>query len=276
MRVHLVQFDVAWEDREANLTLVQELLDGVSVAPGDLVALPEMFDSGFSLNVERTADSDGRTASFLAELSRSKSIAVYAGRTVRRADGMGLNRASVHDATGELLCEYDKLHPFSFGREPERFAAGDRVVVASWSSADARFRICPAVCYDLRFPELFRHGLAQGAEMFLVGANWPAERAAHWRALLVARAIENQAIVVGVNRVGADPHLQYAGGSMVVAPTGEALIEAGAAEGVFSASIDPQCVHAWREKFPAWRDVRPELLGLAGHGGDRPASSPGV
>jgi predicted amidohydrolase len=116
--------------------------------------------------------------------------------------------------------------------------------------------VCPAVCYDLRFPELFRRGLLAGAGAFAIGANWPAARAAHWRALLVARAIENQAFVLGVNRTGSDPHLVYAGGSIALGPKGEVLGELGATPGVLTVEIDPLAVREWRDTFPAWKDAR--------------------
>lgn len=121
---------------------------------------------------------------------------------------------------------------------------------------DCELMVCPAICYDLRFPELFRAGLALGAQAYALGANWPAERAHHWRALIIARAIENQAFVFAVNRVGCDPALEYAGGSLIVSPMGDVLAEGDDTVRVISAEISPGEVHAWREKFPAWRDGR--------------------
>jgi omega-amidase len=116
--------------------------------------------------------------------------------------------------------------------------------------------VCPAVCYDLRFPELFRIGLSKGAEAFAIGANWPEARQAHWRTLLIARAIENQAFVLGVNRTGSDPALRYAGGTIAVGPRGEVLGELEAEEGVLSTGVDVSEMRKWREVFPAWRDGR--------------------
>src|SRR5690606_21197988 len=112
------------------------------------------------------------------------------------------------------------------------------------------------VCYDLRFAELFRRGLKLGAEVYVIGANWPAARAAHWRTLLVARAIENQAVVLGVNRCGNDPHLAYAGGPIAVGPKGDILGELGEAPGILSVEVSPESIRDWREEFPAWRDAR--------------------
>ncbi|RMH24553.1 MAG: carbon-nitrogen family hydrolase [Planctomycetota bacterium] len=260
MRALLVQADIAWEDRDENHHRVREALEAVAPTDGDLIVLPEMFDSGFSLNVERTADDAGASRAFLADLARRRRSTVYAGLTIRREDGMGLNRAVVIGPDGAVLVEYDKLHPFSYGREPERFAPGQRgVVVCPWRAGEETLTLCPAVCYDLRFPELFRAGLGLGAEVYVIGANWPAARARHWRALLEARAIENQAFVIGVNRVGADPHLEYAGGSVALSPMGRVLVEAGDGPGVHVARIEPDEIRAWRAEFPAWRDRRGDL-----------------
>jgi predicted amidohydrolase len=228
------------------------MLSSAGVLPGDIVVLPEMFDTGFSFAIERTSDADDQTLHFLKQLSRELSCTIQGSRTVVREDGRGLNRATITGPTGEVLVEYDKVHLFSPGREPERFAGGDRVVTFAWAGLTA----CPAVCYDLRFPELFRRGLAMGAELFAIGANWPTAREAHRRALSIARAIENQAFVFSVNRCGRDPHLEYAGGSLAVSPRGEILAEAGDREQVVSVEIRPEDVREWRQSFSAWRDGR--------------------
>jgi len=266
MRAHLVQPDIVWEDREANHALVDRLLDGVAVEPGDLVVLPEMFDSGFSLRTERTAD-DGRTLAYVSRLADDLGATVVAGRTLAGCAGgscgKATNRATVVGPPRwpppggvEHLADYAKVHPFSFGREGEAFEGGREVAVFDWHGPAGAVRCCPAVCYDLRFPELFRIGLAMGAEAYVVIANWPAARQGHWRALLVARAIENQALVLGVNRCGDDPHLAYAGGTIAVGPQGEVLGELGGEQGVLSVDADVERVREWRATFAAWRDGR--------------------
>jgi predicted amidohydrolase len=266
MRVHLLQMDLAWEDKPANFAAVRRLLDDAQPTPGDLVVLPEMFDTGFSFHVERTADTDDQTANFLSNTAREHRVTLHGARTVMAPDDHhGLNRAHILAPTGEPVAAYDKLHPFSYGREAERFVRGDRVVTYTWfgdpdtPAADASLVVSPAICYDLRFPELFRAGLDLGAHAFALGANWPSARQSHWRALAIARAIENQAFVFAVNRVGADPKLRYDGGSLVVSPRGDVLAEADADETVLTADIDPAMVRAWRDEFPAWRD-RADLL----------------
>ena len=261
MRAHLVQLNIVWEDKTRNRARVRELLEKNPVKPGDLVVLPEMFDTGFSFNLETTADTDGATLAFLGALAREKRITLQGARTVLGPDGRGRNRASIFGPDGKVLAEYDKIHPFSFpgggGRESERFSGGDAVVTYTWmAEPGVSVSVCPAICYDLRFPELFRAGLLRGAEVFAVGANWPAPRAAHRQALLIARAIENQAYVLGVNRAGRDPHLEYCGGSLAVDPKGQIIGELGDVEGVLSVEIDPAAVRDWRKTFPAWRDHR--------------------
>jgi predicted amidohydrolase len=261
LRAHLVQLDIAWEDRDANIAAVDRLLNDATIEPGDLVVLPELFDSGFSLNIEATSDADQVTADAVSRLAQRYKVTMHGSRTILGPDNKGRNQAHIVGPDGGVLVGYEKIHPFSFGREPERFTGGDSVTTYQWSAGTTSLRVCPAVCYDLRFPELFRAGLALGAQCFVLGANWPSERAAHWRALLIARAIENQAFVLGVNRAGSDPHLAYAGGSMAIGPMGDILLEMGEAEGVGSVTIDPGLVRAWREKFPAWKDGKPWLAG---------------
>ncbi len=257
MRAHLVQLDIAWEDRRANHARAAALLDGAPIAPGDLVVLPEMFDTGFSFALDRTADADALTFAFLRDQARARGITIQGARTVLGPDARGRNRATIVGPDGSVLAEYDKIHPFSFGRETECFSPGDRAVTYRWASGADSLLVCPAICYDLRFPELFRAGVRAGAELFALGANWPAARAPHFRALLAARAIENQAFVLGVNRVGNDPNHAYAGGSVAIDPQGVELATCDDRERVLTVEIDPATLRAWRAAFPALRDMRP-------------------
>jgi predicted amidohydrolase len=264
MRAHLIQMDLAWEDRTENHRRLSGLLERVSgvAGSGDLVALPEMFDTGFSFNLARTADSDGKTLGFLCDCARRYGITLHGSRSVVGADGRGRNRATIVGPDGSVLVEYDKIHPFSFGRESEFFSGGSSVVTYEWRSGRDSILVCPAICYDLRFPELFRIGLQKGAEMFVLGANWPAPRKVHRRVLSMARAIENQAFMLSINRSGRDPHLDYAGESLAVGPTGDVIAEGGTGEEILTVEIDPGAVRAWREKFPAWRDLKLAMGGV--------------
>jgi predicted amidohydrolase len=258
-RVHLVQSDIVWEDHRANHAKVEALLSRAPVRAGDLVVLPELFDTGFSFRLETTAPGADGTRAFLRGLAARLGVTVHGSLTALGADGRGRNRVVAIGPDGATLAEYDKIHPFSYGRESERFTGGDHLATYAWrwgSADDESLRIGCAVCYDLRFPELFRAELAMGAEAFALGANWPAARAAHWRALSIARAIENQAFVFAVNRCGSDPHLAYAGGSLCVDPAGVVLEEGDDRERVLSVAIDLERLRAWRREFPAWRDAR--------------------
>lgn len=267
MRAHLVQLDIVWENRGANLDRVERLLEGVDVRAGDLVLLPEMFDSGFSLKTDATAD-DGATAAWLARLADDLGAVVMGGRTVGGCANGGCGKATNHatvfapgasDGGGgepRLLCDYAKIHPFTYGREGERFVGGRHVETFRWEASGEALVVCPTICYDLRFPELYRIGLAKGAELFTCIANFPAARQAHWRALAVARAIENQAFVLAVNRCGNDPHLAYAGGTIALDAKGEVIGELGDEEAVLTVELDVPAFRAWRAEFPAWRDGR--------------------
>lgn len=268
MRAYLVQSDLVWEDRNENFARVHALLAQASPDPGGLIVLPELFDSGFSMRTDHTNDADGATAAFLARLARDTGCLVQGGRTVLPpGEKLAWNEALVcsptcsEDAPG--IASYRKIHPFSFGREPEAFRGGDEVVTYRWACGEQGLRVCPAICYDLRFPELFRRGVLHGASVFALGANWPEARQSHWRALAIARAIENQSYMLAVNRTGHDPHLAYAGGTIAVGPRGDVLDEMGAGEGVLTVGVEPRDVDTWRETFPALRDIR-----LTGDGGD--------
>ena len=252
------QFDIVWEDKPANFAQVRKLLATSAIEKGSLIVLPEMFATGFSLAVDEIAEeTGGPTHEFLADLARQWQSYVIGGIVARDRDGRGLNRALVMGPGGELVAEYTKLHPFSFGGETGCYAAGSEVVVADVGE----FRTAIAICYDLRFPELLRQAVVSGANLIVVIANWPEARDVHWQALLVARAIENQAYVVGVNRTGNDPQLAYAGHSMIVDPRGHTLFLADSQPQLLVADLDLASLVEYRRTFPALADMRPDLLG---------------
>ncbi len=147
---------------------------------------------------------------------------------------------------------FHKLHPFTFGGEAEHYTAGRDIKVFSAGV----FAIAPFICYDLRFPEVFRAAVRRGANLFVVIANWPTPRDYHWTALLKARAIENQAYVIGVNRCGNDPHHFYLGHSVVLDPHGRTVAEAGTEEGIISADLDLPSLIRYRHEFPVIEDMR--------------------
>ena len=252
MNVYVVQFDVAWEDKTANFARVRQLLDAAAPASGSLIVLPEMFSTGFSLTVAATRQGEPPEGElFLAALARDFGSAVVGG-VVSSSSGRPRNESVAFAPDGRLLARYAKIHPFGAADEGAHYAAGDEVVTFEWGG----FTVAPFICYDLRFPEVFRAAADCGATLFTVIAQWPARRVAHWQTLLPARAIENQAFVVGANRCGRDPQHAYSGRSCVVDPHGVVIADAGEFEGVLSTIVEPSVVARWREDFPALRDRR--------------------
>ncbi len=253
MRVACLQTDIAWEDRASNHAAARSLLDGAALPPGSLAVLPEMFATGFSMETDRVAEAPGgETERFLAEEARKRGAALLAGVASRGVDGRPRNEAVAVSPEGIVLARYAKLHLFSPAGEAGRYAAGEGVTVFPW----AGFSVAPFLCYDLRFPEVFRAAARRGATLLAVLANWPEERIDHWSALLAARAIENQAYVVGVNRCGRSPHHAYPGRSLILDPRGRVLQEADSRPGWIAADLDPAAVSDWRREFPALRDMR--------------------
>lgn len=265
MHAVAIQHDVRWEDKPATHAIVERMLDDADPPPGSVVLLPELFDTGFSLKVDRIAD--GATLPWATAAARRRSCTIICGFADRGDDGLGRNCASIVSPAGDELGRYEKVHPFSYGRETDAYAPGRRLVLRSIEGAV----VCPLICYDLRFPELWRLAALAGAEVFFIGASWPSARHAHWRDLCVARAIENQAYIVAVNRTGRDPFLEYAGGSLIVSPRGTIIVEAGDAPAVLQAELDLDDLREWRRTFPALRDVRREHLGSIEVDGPRSA-----
>lgn len=202
MNVVAVQLDCVWEDKSRNFARVLELLAAEPPVPGSLVVLPEMFSTGFSYHFAMTCQTAAREdETFLARLADEFEVTVVGGVITRNAAGLVHNEAVAFGPDGNLLARYAKQRVFSPGGEAAVHSPGSTTVTFPWNG----FTVAPLVCYDLRFPELFRAAVAQGADLLAVIASWPARRERHWLTLLQARAIENQAYVVGVNRVGQDP-----------------------------------------------------------------------
>jgi omega-amidase len=235
-----LQLDIVWEDKPGNLNNVRRLLSAAQPQPGTLVVLPEMFATGFTMDLALAED----TGESIAALAKEYRVQILAGMVRDRR-----NEAVLFDAQGREVARYAKMHPFRFAGETAE--PGTEPVVVDC----AEFKLAPTVCYDLRFPELFRACLKRGANLFAVIANWPTPRLDHWLTLLKARAIENQAYVIGVNRCGRDPNVEYPGRSQIISPRGEVLADAGGGEGVVRAELDLPELQAYRQKFPALQDI---------------------
>jgi omega-amidase len=256
MKMYGVQLDIAWEDKAANHARVRKLLEKTPPERGSLVLLPEMFDTGFTMEVAKVSDEKtGMTRQFLANLSRDLGVFVVAG-FVNSDSQSGRNEAAVFDPEGNEVLRYQKIHPFTRGGEARCYSAGCEIKTFKWGD----FTVCPFICYDLRFPEIFRMAVKRGANLFIVIANWPLPREGHWATLLEARAIENLAYVVGVNRAGNDRKYVYFGRSRIIDPHGKVIAEAGREETVISANVDLGVVEAWRKEFPALSDIHTQHI----------------
>ncbi len=249
LRITTVQSALAWEDVEANLAMFSKKLANLAGLT-DVVVLPEMFTTGFSMDAPRLAEPmNGRTMDWLASQARLTG-AVVTGSFIAQEGIRYFNRLVWMRPDGSFEM-YDKRHLFSPAAEHETYTAGQQKLVTEWLG----WKICPLICYDLRFPVWSRN--VEGYDLLLYVANWPERRSHHWRHLLMARAIENQAYVAGVNRCGTDgTGLYYAGGTAVVDYSGKVLHQVTDTEDVFTMSISLEMLRNYRGslQFLADRD----------------------
>ncbi|MDQ2731275.1 MAG: carbon-nitrogen family hydrolase [Armatimonadota bacterium] len=252
MKIIGLQLDAVWHDKAANHARVRRLLEAAPPEPGSLVILPEMFSTGFSMDVAAVTEGVDRLSErFLGSIAAQYGVGVLGGVVRPAPDGRGRNQAVLFGRDGSEAARYQKIHPFRYAGETEYYEPGGPVCLFDWGG----FTTAPFICYDLRFPEDFRRAVSRGAQLFIVIANWPTARLAHWTTLLKARAIENQAYVVGVNRCGSDPNVDYPGHSLVIDPRGEILVEAGSQECSFTADLDLEALLSYRRVFPALEDM---------------------
>jgi omega-amidase len=255
LKIALVQSELAWEDPDANRDHFERALEDLP-RDVDLVLLPEMFSTGFSMNAEALAEPvGGDTQSWLKALAKEHDAAVAGSLPIRDGDAI-YNRLLFVAPNGEYQ-HYDKHHLFTMSGEHKYYAPGVDRLVVNWRG----WRICPMVCYDLRFPVWLRNrpvGDPGHYDLIAVLANWPDKRAHHWRALLLARAIENQACCVGLNRVGSDGNgLHYSGDSLAYAADGKLILDCQHRPGVFTTTLERAPLDTYRDKFPLLADSDP-------------------
>ena len=254
LTVTLIQTALAWEEIDANLAMLDARLDAIS-EPTRLIVLPEMFSTGFSMNATQCAETmDDRAVGWLRAKATAKGVHI-AGSLMIKDQERYYNRLVWAHPDGAITT-YDKKHLFRYAGEEKIYAAGLKRVTLEIDD----WRIRPFICYDLRFP-IWCRNLNKAYDLAIFVANWPARRAAHWKALLRARAIENQAYVIGVNRVGEDGNGHaYDGDSAVITPTGDYLFEKHADACVFTLQLSRKALDDYRATFPAWMDADGEML----------------
>ena len=246
MKVTILQHDIAWANPALNIQKLDAAIDRNSGS--DLYVLPEMFSTGFCTKPEGIAERDGVTLAWMKHKAKATNAAI-AGSVATEEDGRYYNRFYFVKPDGEVT-HYDKHHLFTYGGEHHHFTAGDERCVVEFRGV----RIMLQICYDLRFPVWVRN--RGDYDMILYVASWPTPRRAAWSALLVARAIENQCYVAGVNRVGCDPTCEYNGGSVIIDPYGRVVASCADNEQMeATATIDMEALNAFREKFPVLRDA---------------------
>ena len=258
MKVYGLQFDIAWENKARNRERLLQWFEETQPEAGSWVALPELTCVGFSMRRDGLAEEpEQETEHFYSQLAQRHGITLVGGVSWWGEEGRGRNVALVIGPDGNRLGHYAKTHPFSFSGEHQHYQAGQERLLLDWQG----LKVAPLICYDLRFPETFRHLALDGAELFVVIANWPSPRVHHWESLLVARAIENQAYVLGVNRSGRDPQVAYPGSSRLIDPQGQILAQLGDEEGHLSYTLDLDELRAYRQRFPALSDIVAAELG---------------
>lgn len=255
LKVSALQTEIAWEDKQENFSRIRKLIS--PTLESDIFILPETFSTGFTMRAENFAEPQlGDSETFLQDLAKQTSSVVGGSWIEKNPNGKPFNTLSFFSSSG-VVCRYRKIHPFSFAGEDQFYSSGNKLKVFQYKG----FSICPLICYDLRFPELFRKVVGK-VDLFLVVANWPAIRIYAWLSLLKARAIENMAYVVGVNRVGVagkKEKIYHNGYTAFFSPYGEEKILYSEKADVLQVLLSKEKLLEFREKFPYIKDIRKEL-----------------
>ena len=216
MQFHAVQHDVVSDDWQATRDAISKQLDDANLAYGDFVVLSEMTDTGWSTDLDNITGIG--TVKWACTLAKTHNVWIQVG-WADRVDGRGKIRATICSPEGDPVATYTKVFTCNPFGESEYFDTGNELVVVDLGE----IKVCPMICYDVRFPELWRPAALSGVDVFTVSSSWPLSRISHWRTMLASRAIENQAFVVGSNRVGKDKIATWGGSSIIVSPHGEIL-----------------------------------------------------
>ena len=252
MKVAAIQHDIAWADRDANFDRLESMIRQAHQAGAEFIVLSEMFSTGFVVDRDDIGEpSGGPSAQFLSRLATELKIWMCGScPEIEPGDSRPFNSLVVAHPTG-VLSRYRKIHPFTYGGEDKHFRPGDSFLTLPINGVRVSF----FVCYDLRFADEF-WALAHNTDLYVIPANWPESRREHWMALLKARAIENQAYVIGCNRVGDGSGLHYVGDSMIIDPLGVVVAHGDSTEKTLFADVDPMKVTETRQRFPFLQDRR--------------------
>ncbi len=250
LKITLIQTHLFWEDKGANLALLEQKIVNLE-EPTEVVILPEMFTTGFSMQPTLHAETmEGPSVQWMRRIAMTQKI-ILTGSLIIEENGHYYNRLIWMLPNGEFGY-YDKRHLFAFAGEDQHYTAGNKRLIASVKG----WKINLQICYDLRFPTWARQAAPNEYDVLVYVANWPEKRSHAWKTLLVARAIENQAFVVGVNRVGLDgKNIAHSGNSMVVGPLGEVLYHSADQESVFQITLQSDELEQTRAQFPFWKDA---------------------
>lgn len=253
MKAALAQMDIIWEEKEKNEKKAEDMIKEAKKERADFILFPEMSLTGFSMNVQKIGEEKKNRNVYssierMSRLSKKYQIALGFGY-VEKSGIRGKNHYVVLGKDGQILSDYVKIHPFSYGGENQYYDSGDKII--RFKLKNLNFGVF--ICYDLRFPEIFCRS-CEKTEVFIVAANWPERRREHWMTLLRARAIENQCYVLGVNRTGTGGGIRYVGDSMAVDPYGNVIDCLREKEGIVFCKIDAETVKDWREQFPQRKD----------------------
>jgi len=247
LKVTLIQSPLVWEDVDANLAYFTKKINALNEAT-EVIVLPEMFTTGFSMQPEKLAEKmDGKAMTWL-QSQAAQANAVICGSLIIEENGAYYNRFIWMQPDGTFQ-QYDKRHLFTLAKEHEHYQAGTQKLIIDYKG----WKICPMVCYDLRFPVWSRNH--ENYDLLIYVANWPNKRSHHWKSLLVARAIENQCYTIGVNRMGTDANdLTYSGDSALIDYSGLILQQISTIEGVITATLDKQKQEVFRSKLSFLKD----------------------
>ena len=261
MRVSAIQMDMKFADPAYNFKHAEELIREAAASKPDVIVLPETWNTGFfpKENLKELSDKDGAAVKDMCSaLARELNVNIVAGSVSNVKNDKVYNTAYVFDRQGACLAAYDKTHLFTPMGEHEHYAAGDHLTTFSLDGHKCGLLIC----YDLRFPELFRTLALQGVELLLLPAQWPAARRYHWETLTAARAIENQFFLAACNSCGTAGETVFGGASRILGPRGELLAAAGASEEIVTAALDFSVLAEVRNSINVFHDRRPELYHL--------------